>query len=187
MGASFDPALAGEWGAAMGLEFWSKGTNIQEGPGVNIARIENNGRTFEYLSGEDPILGGTLIKPLVDGIQQHVMSITKHYMMNNQETDRSGVNELVDERTLMELPVDPVARTACQNELTLKSVLKTWYNFSGFVVSDWGACHSTSASINGGLDLEMPQGHFFTEEKNDRGVPYQTSLPIFYDTPYGVY
>ena len=77
----------------MGLEFWSKGTNIQEGPGVNIARIENNGRTFEYLSGEDPILGGTLVKPLVDGIQQHVMSITKHYMMNNQETDRSGGNE----------------------------------------------------------------------------------------------
>ena len=58
MAASFDPELAGEWGYAMGDEFWSKGTNIQEGPGINIARIENNGRTFEYLSGEDPVLGG---------------------------------------------------------------------------------------------------------------------------------
>jgi len=88
MGATFDPELAGEWGLAMGTEFWMKGTNIQEGPGANIARIENNGRTFEYLSGEDPVLGGTLVKPLVDGIQQHVMSITKHYIMNNQETVR---------------------------------------------------------------------------------------------------
>jgi hypothetical protein len=41
----------------MGAEFWGKGTNIQEGPGLNIARIERNGRTFEYLSGEDPVLG----------------------------------------------------------------------------------------------------------------------------------
>lgn len=34
MAASFDPELAGEWGYAMGQEFWAKGTNIQEGPGV---------------------------------------------------------------------------------------------------------------------------------------------------------
>eukprot|EP01051_Picozoa_sp_SAG22_P024378 SAG22_NODE_6733_length_818_cov_1.136300_1_plen_186_part_00 len=85
MGASWDPELAAEWGAAMGLEFWTKGTNIQEGPGANIARVENNGRTFEYISGEDPVLGATLVAPLIDGIQQHVMAITKHYMLNNQE------------------------------------------------------------------------------------------------------
>ena len=30
MGATFDPELAGQWGLAMGLEFWTKGTNIQE-------------------------------------------------------------------------------------------------------------------------------------------------------------
>ena len=27
--ASWDPELAGEWGQAMGEEFWGKGTNIQ--------------------------------------------------------------------------------------------------------------------------------------------------------------
>ena len=26
-----------------------------------------------YLSGEDPVVGGTLVKPLIDGIQKHVM------------------------------------------------------------------------------------------------------------------
>ena len=116
------------------------------------------------LSGEDPVLGGTLVKPLVNGIQQHVMSITKHYIMNNQETDRSGVNEIIDEQTLMELysPAFGAAASnvdvhglpstqgtsgymcaynringewACEQPLTLKNVLKTWYNFSGFVVS----------------------------------------------------
>jgi beta-glucosidase len=104
------------------------------------------------------------VKPLVNGIQQHVMSITKHYIMNNQETDRSGVNEIIDEQTLMELysPAFGAAASnvdvhglpstqgtsgymcaynringewACEQPLTLKNVLKTWYNFSGFVVS----------------------------------------------------
>lgn len=46
----------------MGEEFYNKGTNIQEGPGINIARVPQNGRTFEYISGEDPVLGGTLVK-----------------------------------------------------------------------------------------------------------------------------
>ena len=56
-----------------GEEFWGKGTNIQEGPGINIARIDRNGRTFEYISGEDPYLGSILVQPLVDGIQKNVM------------------------------------------------------------------------------------------------------------------
>ncbi len=46
--ATWDPALALAFGTAMGEEFWNKGTNIQEGPGVNVARIQRNGRNFEY-------------------------------------------------------------------------------------------------------------------------------------------
>ena len=48
MGSTFDPDLALEWGDAMGAEFWAKGTNIQEGPGINIARVMTNGRNFEW-------------------------------------------------------------------------------------------------------------------------------------------
>ena len=46
----------------MGEEFWAKGTNIQEGPGVNVARVQKNGRNFEYMSGEDPALGAALLR-----------------------------------------------------------------------------------------------------------------------------
>jgi len=52
--ATFDPDLIEAWGVAMGEEFWGKGTNIQEGPGVNVARIQKNGRNFEYMSGVRP-------------------------------------------------------------------------------------------------------------------------------------
>lgn len=69
----------------------------------------HNGRNFEYISGEDPVLGSTMVVPVVQGIQKNVMAISKHYILNNQETHRSGVNELVDEATLMELYGPPFA------------------------------------------------------------------------------
>jgi len=36
----------------MGEEFAGKGSNVQLGPGLNVARVPVNGRNFEYLSGE---------------------------------------------------------------------------------------------------------------------------------------
>ena len=75
--ATWDPDLIEAWGVAMGQEFWGKGTNIQEGPGVNVARIQHNGRNFEYMSGEDPVLGSALLPRVVAGIQQNVQSIVK--------------------------------------------------------------------------------------------------------------
>ena len=42
------------WGQALGLEFHNKGANVFFGPGLNVQRIANGGRSFEYLSGEDP-------------------------------------------------------------------------------------------------------------------------------------
>jgi beta-glucosidase len=182
--ATFDPVLAYEWGVAMGEEWWGKGTNILEGPGINVMRVPYNGRTFEYISGEDPVLGSLLVGPTIDGMQQNAMAIAKHYILNNQETDRSGVNELVDEKTIMELygpPFEAAAKHkvagymcaynringvwACEQPFTLRKMLKGFWNFTGFIVSDWGATHSTSEAVNAGLDIEMPGSKFFNEAK----------------------
>ncbi len=40
----------------------------------------------------------------------------------------------------------------------LHGVLDGQFGFSGFVMSDWGANHSTVASANAGMDMEMPGG-----------------------------
>lgn len=77
-----------------------------------VLRAPKNGRTFEYISGEDPVLGKMLVVPLINGVQQNAMAIAKHYILNNQETDRSGVNELVDEQTIMELYAPPFEAAA---------------------------------------------------------------------------
>jgi beta-glucosidase-like glycosyl hydrolase len=49
---------------------------------------------------------------------------------------------------------------ACENERTL-SILKEEFGFQGYVVSDWGATHSTAPAANAGLDMEMPDDRFF--------------------------
>jgi beta-glucosidase len=40
----------------------------------------------------------------------------------------------------------------------LKDMLRQHWNFKGFVVSDWGSTYSSAATVNAGMDLEMPGG-----------------------------
>ena len=92
----------------MGSEFYGLGANVQLGPGLCVARIPTGGRNFEYLSGEDPYLGSVLAGPVIVGIQsQGVIANAKHYVDNNQETERFGITEVVDERTQWEVYYPP--------------------------------------------------------------------------------
>ena len=113
VGATWDRSLARAWGAAMGKEFFDKGANVQLGPGMCITRVPRNGRNFEYISGEDPVLGAELVGPVIEGIQsQGVIANAKHWVQNNQETDRGDVDENVDERTQFELYYQPFEAAA---------------------------------------------------------------------------
>src|SRR5215470_2647496 len=40
----------------------------------------------------------------------------------------------------------------------LEDTLRKEFGFQGFVVSDWGSTYSTAATVNAGMDLEMPGG-----------------------------
>merc|ERR1719453_2785621 len=90
-GQTWDTELIEQWGKSMGKEFKDKGAGVQLGPGLNLMRNGVNGRDFEYLSGEDPFIGASLVGPLVTGIQSNgVMANMKHFVNNNQETHRMG-------------------------------------------------------------------------------------------------
>jgi len=167
---------------AIGQEFYGKGSNVMLGPGVNVARVPRNGRNFEYISGEDPFLGYTMVQPVIKGIQSsNVIANAKHYVNNNQENNRGNVNEVVDERTRHEIYLPPFAGAveaglgsimcsynringvhACENNVTLNVDLKGHLGFKGWVMSDWGGTHSTS--INQGLDQEMPGGNWMGDK-----------------------
>ncbi len=174
--SSWDPDSAFLYGSVIGRELRAWGTNMSIGGGVNITREPRNGRNFEY-AGEDPILAGTLTGNLEKGVfSQHVMSDIKHYALNDQETGRTVVNGLLDKKALRESDMlafevsiaiaEPSAVMcsynlyegdhACENDYLLNEVLKKDFKFKGWVVSDWGATHSTVKSALNGLDQEMP-------------------------------
>jgi beta-glucosidase len=180
LAASWDGDLAREFGAAMGSDARARGVNIMLAPAVNIARVPQNGRNFEYLS-EDPYLAATFAAQIVDGIQsQGVAATVKHFAANNQETDRGTIDARVSERALREIYL-PAFRAAVQqghawavmsaynrlngtycsaNDWLNNSVLKGDWGFKGVLMSDWGAAHDTLGVANGGLDLEMPSGTY---------------------------
>jgi len=190
--ASWDVDAMLAWGDGMGKEFFAKGANVQLGPGVCLARVPRNGRNFEYLSGEDPFLGYTLVQPVIKGIQQNkVVANAKHYVENNQETSRNSVSEIVDARTRYEMyyPVFEGAAKAgvgsvmcsynkingvwsCENPETLGD-LKKHLGFKGYVMSDWGATHSTS--IHQGLDVEMPGAGYMNPAKIEAMIANKTA------------
>ena len=177
LASAWDPGLAQQYGAVLGREAFAKGVNVMLGPGVDIARNPLNGRNFEY-AGEDPYLAGQAAAAIIRGIQsQHVIATVKHYALNDQETDRTTDSSDASERTVEEIDLpafDAAVKAgvgsvmcsynringvyACENPSMLHGVLDSQFGFSGFVMSDWGANHSTVASANAGMDMEMPGG-----------------------------
>jgi hypothetical protein len=59
VGASFNPKLARDGGAAIAREAQMRGFNIMLAGGINLARDVRNGRNFEYYS-EDPLVSAVL-------------------------------------------------------------------------------------------------------------------------------
>jgi beta-glucosidase len=176
MAASWNPALIERVGAALGQETRALGCDILLGPCVNIMRTPLAGRNFESYA-EDPYLAGRIGVAWVKGLQSRgVGASLKHYACNNQEIERMRGNSLVDERTMREIylpafeAVVKEARPwtvmcsynringvyASQHRHLLTEILKEEWGFEGLVVSDWGANHTIFASVQGGLDLEMP-------------------------------
>jgi beta-glucosidase len=155
------------------------------GPGVFSSRTPLEGRTPEYL-GEDSLLSGDLAAADINGTQagnpgEPVMAVLKHYVANEQELNRQTSSSNLNQRTLMEVYNPPFAIALsqsspggvmcsynqvngvymCENPL-LKTALKGADGFGGYVVSDFGAVHSTAPSLNGGLDQELNRPIFYT-------------------------
>ncbi len=183
MGATWDPALIRRLGEALGREARAKGRNMLLGPCININRVPVGGRSFESF-GEDPWLMSRMAVEYIRGVQsQHVIACAKHFAANNQEFERTTIDEKVDERTLREIyyPAFRAAvkeggvlsvmsaynklngRWCSENPDLLTALLKKEWGFRGLVVSDWGAVHSTVPTANAGLDIEMPTGAFLNE------------------------
>ncbi|RDE07261.1 beta-glucosidase [Sphingomonas aracearum] len=175
--ASFSPGIARAGGAMIGAEARAKRFNVLLAGGVNLTRDPWNGRNFEYL-GEDPLLAGRLGGAHIAGVQSNnIVSTVKHFALNSQETGRTILDARIDEKSLrmsdllaFELAIEDGrpgsvmcaynkinGDWACENRFLMTDVLKRDWNYPGFVMSDWGAVHSTEKAALAGLDNESGQ------------------------------
>ncbi|WP_058828656.1 beta-glucosidase [Haloferax sp. Q22] len=173
--ATFDPELARRQGVAMAREAKASGQHAVLGPGLNLIRVPNCGRNFEYFA-EDPVVTADFAAAVVAGLQsEDVLATPKHYVANNQETKRLVVSAEVGERALRELYLpgfEAAVEAGAGSVMTaynrvngthmsdhrrlVTEVLKDEWGFDGYVVSDWFGTASAVGAATAGLDLEMP-------------------------------
>ncbi len=208
LAASFNPEMSKLYGKSIGEEARYRNKNVLLGPGVNIYRSPLNGRNFEYM-GEDPYLSSRMVIPYIQGVQQcGVAACVKHFALNNQEVNRSGINVLVSDRALNEiyLPAFKAAveeanawsimgsynqfrgQHCCHNDLLLNNILKTDWKFDGVVISDWGGVHNSDQAVNNGLDLEMGTStNGLTTEGTSPYSEYYLANPFLHGLKSGKY
>jgi len=197
LAAGFDPELAAEYGDIIGDEAAALGQHVLEGPGVCLHRTAIAGRNFEYFS-EDPYLSGVMGVEVTKAIQAHdVIAMAKHYVVNDQENERFRTNVEIDEDVLRELyllPFEMLVKDAeiaaimssynrvrgvyaTENRYTLNDVLRRDWGFDGYVQSDFWSCRSCAASLNAGMDHEMPDAKWLNEA-GVKAALQDTSLEI---------
>jgi beta-glucosidase len=174
LASSWDRDLARREGEAVGAEARAKGFSVLLAGAADLIRDPRGGRNFEYFS-EDPLLTGLMAGNAVAGVQsRHLVSTVKHFALNAQETDRVVLDARIERAAAREADllafeiaieqgrpgsvmcaynqVDELY--SCENGWLLNEVLKRDWRYPGFVMSDWGAVHSTVPSALAGLDQE---------------------------------
>ncbi len=181
--ASWDLQSSYDFGALLGKEIRDLGFNVSLGGTANIIREPRNGRNYECL-GEDPLLIGKMLGSELKGTQaQGVIGNINRYAVNDQDTGRFIMNVKIGKRPMQETDLlafhiaiqESNVGTVmcaynklnsvytCQDPYLLTDVLKKSWNYPGWIMTDWGAAHSSIPSALAGLDQEMPTGTYFGE------------------------
>jgi hypothetical protein len=149
---------------------------VVSGGGIDAQKLAH------IISGGGVPLAGKMAAAEVRGIQSEgVVACAKHWADNNQEgphhNGRLITSSVVSDRTNFELYYAPFEAAiaagagsvmcsynlingtySCENAHTLTGHLKGKLNFTGWVVSDWGADHGSVDSLNAGMDQTMSSG-----------------------------
>ncbi|MGD0722155.1 MAG: glycoside hydrolase family 3 C-terminal domain-containing protein [Roseiarcus sp.] len=193
LASTWDIDLARRQGEAVGAEARARGFSVLLGGASNLIRDPRGGRNFEYFS-EDPLLTGLMAGNAIAGVQSNrILATLKHFALNAQETDRVVLDARIDAAAAREsdlLAFEIAIETgrpgsvmcaynlvdgaySCENAWLLDWVLKRDWRYPGFVMSDWGAVHSTVRSVLAGLDQESGEQ---LDTANFLGVPLAQAL-----------
>lgn len=164
---------------AVGEEFYDMGYNLIMGPVASpLGRDPYGGRLPEGYS-PDPYLSGILMGKSVSGMNSAgVVTTGRHYLLNEQETNRQGggYSANADDKTIQEVYLWPFADAvkagmmavmcgmnkvngtlSCENSDILNGYLKTSIGFPGMVLPDVNSQSTSYGSANAGLDKGSSQ------------------------------
>src|SRR5271154_189174 len=157
-----------------------------EGGRYHLRLLHFDIRNWEGFSPDPYLAGWAMRQTVQGLQDAGIIATAKHYILNEQEHFRQpgdtpgypnipSITSNLDDRTMHEIYLWPFAEAvragvgsimcsynqvnnsySCQNSKLLNGLLKDELDFQGFVMSDWGAQLTGTASALAGLDMTMP-------------------------------
>ncbi|WP_180686308.1 beta-xylosidase/alpha-l-arabinosidase [Streptomyces gossypiisoli] len=190
-GATFNPALVEEMARRIGADLRSVGVHQGLAPVLDVVRDPRWGRVEETM-GEDPYLVGTIGAAYVRGLESTgIVATLKHFAgyassagARNLAPVRAGTREFADvtlppfelalreggARSVMAAYTETDGVPASADPGLLTELLRTEWNFTGTVVSDYfgigflqtlhrvagNTAEAAHAALAAGIDVELP-------------------------------
>ena len=176
LASTWDREAAYKVGKGIGNEVKEFGLDWILSPSMNLIRSALCGRNHEYYS-EDPFLSGTIAAGYVNGVQSEgTAACPKHFIANNQETNRNNNISQISQRALREIYLKAFeimikesnpwtimtsynklnGPYAVQNHELLTTIVRDEWGWKGMYVSDWNAGDDAVAAMKAGNDMLQP-------------------------------